>query len=147
MTLTGGYISCKITSFRIVIGAWCLLTLVLVNVYNGVLISYVTATRQTPPLINSIDDVATKSNIHIIVNKGQGPDIVLSVLFMSYINYERVNGLINFLKFMQTAKTGLYKALGDKLRAYPKSRCNATQDCVDLVKSLPAQHVYFSVSN
>ena len=83
--LTGGYIPCKITTIRIVVGAWCLLTLVLVNVYNGVLISYVTATRQTPPLINSIDDVATKSNIHIIVNKGQGPDIVLSVLFLSYI--------------------------------------------------------------
>ena len=80
MTLTGGYISCKITSFRIVIGAWCLLTLVLINAYNGVLISYVTTTHQAQPLINSIEDVATKSNIHIVVNKGQGADtVILSV--------------------------------------------------------------------
>ena len=77
--LTGGYISCKITSIRLVIGFWCLLTLVMLNVYNGVLISYVTATHREPALINSIDDVASHSNIRIIVNKGQGPDIVLSV--------------------------------------------------------------------
>ncbi|EFX78843.1 hypothetical protein DAPPUDRAFT_104979 [Daphnia pulex] len=116
-----GYISCKITPIRLVIGSWCLLTLVLLNVYNGVLISYVTATHRQPALINSINDAAFDSNIRIIVNKGQGPDIVLS-----------------------TATTGLYKVLGDKLRAYPMSRCNTTQQCVDLVKSLPAQHVYFS---
>jgi hypothetical protein len=79
-SMTGGYISCKITSVRIVIGAWCLLTLVLINAYNGVLISYVTTTHQTQPLINSIEDVATKSNIQIVVNKGQGPDtVILSV--------------------------------------------------------------------
>ena len=85
--MTGGYISCKITPFRIVIGAWCLLTLVLINAYNGVLISYVTTTHQTPPLINSIEDVASKSNIHIVVNKGQGPDtvtfsVILRTIFM-----------------------------------------------------------------
>jgi hypothetical protein len=37
--------------------------------------------------------------------------------------------------------------MGDKLRAYPMSRCNTTQQCVDLVKSLPKQHVYFGVRN
>ncbi|XP_046452812.1 uncharacterized protein LOC124200585 [Daphnia pulex] len=119
--LTGGYISCKITPIRLVIGSWCLLTLVLLNVYNGILISYVTATHREPALINSIDDAASASNIHVITNKGQGPDVVFS-----------------------TATTGLYKAIGDKLRAYPMSRCNITQQCVDLVKSLPAQHVYYN---
>ncbi len=75
--LTGGYISCKITPIRLVIGSWCLLTLVLLNVYNGVLISYVTATHREPALINSIDDAASASNIHVITNKGQGPDVVI----------------------------------------------------------------------
>ncbi|XP_046452810.1 uncharacterized protein LOC124200584 [Daphnia pulex] len=117
----GGYISCKITPIRLVIGSWCLLTLVLLNVYNGVLISYVTATHREPALINSIEDVAANPNIHIIVIKGQGPDTVISM-----------------------ATTGLYKVLGDKLRAYPMSRCNTIQQCVDLVKSLPHKHVYFS---
>jgi hypothetical protein len=56
------------------------LTLVLLNVYNGVLISYVTATHREPALINSIEDVAANPNIHIIVIKGQGPDTVISVI-------------------------------------------------------------------
>jgi hypothetical protein len=78
--LTGGYISCKITPIRLVIGSWCLLTLVLLNVYNGVLISYVTATHREPALINSMNDVASDSKIRVIVNRGQGPDIVFSVM-------------------------------------------------------------------
>jgi hypothetical protein len=77
--ITGGYIPGKITSIRIVVGAWCLLTLVLVNVYKGVLISYVTATHKAPQLINSADDLTTKPEIHLVVNRGQGTDFVLSV--------------------------------------------------------------------
>jgi hypothetical protein len=77
--ITGGYIPGKITSIRIVVGAWCLLTLVLVNVYKGVLISYVTATHEAPQLINSADDLTTKPEIHLVVNRGQATDFVLSV--------------------------------------------------------------------
>jgi hypothetical protein len=77
--ITGGYISCKITSIRIVVGAWCLLTLVLVNVYNGVLISYVTATHEAPQLINSASDVVAKSEIRLVVNRGQATDFIFSV--------------------------------------------------------------------
>lgn len=47
--------------------------------------------------------------------------------------------------FQQTAESGIYKAFGDKLRSYPKSRCLATQQCIDMVKSEPHQHVYFNV--
>ncbi len=46
----------------------------------------------------------------------------------------------------QTTEKGMYKMGGDKLRAYSKSRCTQTQDCIDLVKSLPARHVYLNVS-
>ena len=45
----------------------------------------------------------------------------------------------------QTAESGMFRALGDKLRAYPRSRCTATDQCIDLVKSQPYQHVYFNV--
>lgn len=57
-----------------------MLNLVLVNVYNGVLISYMTATHRTPPLINSITDVATNPNLHLVVDKGFGVDVTLSVI-------------------------------------------------------------------
>jgi hypothetical protein len=75
----GGYISSKLTPIRLVVGAWCLLTLVLLNVYNGILISYVTATRQARPLINSVDDVLYDPNILLVLTKGLGADVVFSV--------------------------------------------------------------------
>ena len=75
---TGGYISNTITPIRLVAGAWCFLLLVLLNVYNGTLISYVMATVHALPLMNSYQD-AFDSHILLVVNRGLGPDIVLSV--------------------------------------------------------------------
>ena len=75
----GGYISSKLTPIRLVVGAWCLLILVLFNVYNGILISYVTATRQARPLINSVDDVLYDPNILLVLTKGLAGDVVFSV--------------------------------------------------------------------
>ncbi|XP_032784686.2 ionotropic receptor 93a isoform X1 [Daphnia magna] len=117
----GGYLPCTLTSMRMVIGAWCLLTLVLVNSYNSTLISYVTATRRAKPLVNSVEELVQDSNVHPVVDRGQGPES----LFL-------------------TAHSGLFKALGDKLRAYPHSRCNSTKQCIDAVKSYPPQHVYLN---
>ncbi|EFX66413.1 hypothetical protein DAPPUDRAFT_263197 [Daphnia pulex] len=76
----GGYISCKMTSIRLAAGAWCLLAFVLVTVYNGVLISYVTAILDAPPLINSVEDVLAKSDIRLVVDRGQAIDIIFTVL-------------------------------------------------------------------
>lgn len=117
----GGYIPCKITKIRLLVGAWCLLTLVLVNVYNGILISFVTTIRPTPPIIDSETDVGYDPNVYLVVNRGLAGDVWFS-----------------------TADRGLYKAYGDKLRAYDKSKCNSTAICVEMVKSLPHQHVYFN---
>lgn len=75
----GGYISNQFTPVRLVVGAWCLLTLVLLNVYNGVLISYVTKTDRPQPLIDSFEDVVINSNILLVLDKGFAADIVLSV--------------------------------------------------------------------
>ena len=69
----------------------------MVNVYNGVLISYVTATHEAPQLINSADDLTTKPEIHLVVNRGQGTDFVLSVcvlfflFFLFFLKFELIN--------------------------------------------------------
>lgn len=73
----------RLTTVRLVTGAWLLLTLVLVSVYNGILISYVTAIRKAKPLISSVEDVVTDSSLHLVVDKGFGPDNVISVVFAS----------------------------------------------------------------
>ncbi|XP_059351345.1 glutamate receptor ionotropic, kainate glr-3-like isoform X3 [Daphnia carinata] len=117
----GGYISCKITKIRLLVGTWCLLTLVLVNVYNGILISFVTTIRPTPPIVSSRTDVGYNPNIYLVVNRGLAGDVLFS-----------------------SADKGLYKEYGNKLRAYSKSRCNSTAICVEMVKLLPHQHVYFN---
>lgn len=66
-------------SVRLVIGAWCLTTFVLLNVYNGVLTSYMTATRQARPIINSIEDVAYDPSIKLVLEKGWACDVIFSV--------------------------------------------------------------------
>ena len=76
---TGGYISNKINAIRLVIGSWCLLTLVLLNVYNGMLFSFVTTTPRARPLVNSVEDVATNPNVFLILNKGLVADSTISV--------------------------------------------------------------------
>ena len=77
--LAGGYIASKKTAIRLVIGAWCLLTLVLLNVYNSTLISYITTTQNAQVFANSIEEVAAGPNINLVITKNLGVDSVLSV--------------------------------------------------------------------
>ena len=83
---TGGYISNKINAIRLVIGSWCLLTLVLLNVYNGMLFSFVTTTPRARPLVNSVEDVATNPNVFLILNKGLVADSTISVWTFTIIH-------------------------------------------------------------
>lgn len=147
---SGGYISNKFTPIRLVVGAWCLLTLVLLNVYNGVLISYVTEAGRPQPLINTFEDVLSDS-ILLVLDKGLAGDIVFSVRFVSWNSWWASaimrNLFIVILNTFQTAEKGLYKTMKDKLNAHPNSRCLSTQQCIDLVKSLPPRYVYLNVSD
>lgn len=51
----------------------------------------------------------------------------------------------SFFFLLQSAQSGFLKVLGDKLREFPQSRCNKSQECVDLVKK--GTTVYISVTN
>lgn len=77
--LIGGYISSKLTPIRLVVGAWCLLTLVLLNVYNGVLTSYLMVTPYSLPLMDSTEDAAYDPNVRPVLVKNQAGDILFSV--------------------------------------------------------------------
>ncbi|KAI9559875.1 hypothetical protein GHT06_013882 [Daphnia sinensis] len=94
-----------------VLGSWCLGTFVLISAYNSVLVAYILGSNAVP-LVDSLTDVALKPNVRVVVDDGKGIDIVLS-----------------------SAKDGVYKQLGDKLRSDPKSRCATHRDCINLVKS------------
>lgn len=75
----GGRFSSNAFKIRLVAGSWCLVTLVLAHVYNGILISYVTSKPRSKPLVDSPDDLLGNRNIHLVVEKGQGADIIFSV--------------------------------------------------------------------
>ena len=82
MKYLGSYMATEVITVRLVIGSWCILTLVFFNVYNGTLISYVTAKQRSDPLVQSANDViGNYSQIHLLVDKGKGLDQILQVSF------------------------------------------------------------------
>ncbi|KAK4013130.1 hypothetical protein OUZ56_025370 [Daphnia magna] len=117
----GSHLYGKSLSFYCLGGAWCIATFVIVNAYNSTLISHVTLPKKEP-LIKSIYDLRNRPDVHLVTDRNMNTDAVLSA-----------------------AGTGFLKFLGDRLRDYPKSRCNATKHCVELVKS--GSHVYSSGVN
>ncbi len=62
-----------------IVGSWCLSALVLGCAYNSLLISYILRSNNQA-LVVSAADLAKNSKIQIAVNKGNGVDIVLSVI-------------------------------------------------------------------
>ena len=75
----GGYLANRTLVVRFIIGTWCLLSLVLLNVYNGTLVSFMTAAPKATPLISNIEDVINNPELHLIVDKGMGIDVLFSV--------------------------------------------------------------------
>lgn len=65
---------------RLVIGSWCLLTLVMLNVYNGTLTSYVTRVHRAEPIVQSLKDIIDdSSNVRLIVDRSAAFDAKFSV--------------------------------------------------------------------
>lgn len=70
----------KVSVVRLVIGCWCLLTLVLLNVYNGTLVSYVTSALSAEPIVKSMEDlIGNSSVVHLLVDRGQAFDMKFKV--------------------------------------------------------------------
>ena len=78
MKIVGSECRDKRLAIRLIAGAWCLTCFVLVTSYNSVLISFVTSPNAVP-LITSMNDLINMSKVHLIVEKGMGHDIVISV--------------------------------------------------------------------
>ncbi|EFX85819.1 hypothetical protein DAPPUDRAFT_98464 [Daphnia pulex] len=101
----GGNIPLMRNAVYFVWGSWCLGAMILGCAYNSLLTSYILGSN-AEQLVSSLTDLARKSNVHLVVDKGSA-----------------------------AANDGLFKQLGDKLRTQPLSYCTKRQDCIDLVKS------------
>jgi hypothetical protein len=53
-------------NFQIIIGAWLLAAMVLVNCYSGTVVSYLTAPRMIPS-INNLEDLAASEDVGVLV--------------------------------------------------------------------------------
>ena len=75
----GGFLASKRLAPRLVAGAWSLLTFILITAYQTVLISYIMAPGMQPPIVDSFADLANKSDVRLIVEKGLSIDTLLTV--------------------------------------------------------------------
>jgi ionotropic glutamate receptor len=62
----GGSVPGSRLSFRILMGAWLLAAMVLVNSYSGTVVSYLTAPIMMPS-INTLDDLAASEDVGILM--------------------------------------------------------------------------------
>ena len=63
---------------RLLAGVWCLATLIFINYYSSVLTSFITAPNLIP-LVGSLEDLATKKDVKLVVPKGVAVDHMISV--------------------------------------------------------------------
>ena len=60
-------------------GSWCLGALVLVCAYNSILINYILGSNAYP-LVDSIKNLVEKPDVMLVVDRGLGVDMVISVI-------------------------------------------------------------------
>lgn len=67
-------------------GSWCLGALVLVCAYNSLLITYILGSNAYP-LVDSIKNLVEKPDVKLVVDRGLGVDMVISVIQMTDIEF------------------------------------------------------------
>ena len=125
------------------IGAvWCFTTLILINIYTSLLTSYIAAPG-TQSLVKSVQELVERPDIWIVTDQNRNSESLMMVCIRLSI---RLNSefLIYFpltkysTTFIKSAKSGILKDLGDKLRMRPKSICKTPLQCANMVKSNPS---------
>jgi Ligand-gated ion channel len=75
--VTGEYIHGRNLGLRILLAAWCLMCVIIVNAYTGNLTSYL-AVPSVKPIPNSFQELAARKDLQIMVeDKGQLAEDIL----------------------------------------------------------------------
>lgn len=72
-------------------GAWYMTCFVIVTAYSSVLVSFLTAPDSYKPLIQSVNELPSKPEIKITINKGFIMDIISKVKrhnFIQFMDYD-----------------------------------------------------------
>jgi len=71
---------------RIAGGAWCIAALILTNYYSSILTSLITASSPVP-IANSVEELATKDDIGLVIQKGFATAVMIAVCSAHHIFY------------------------------------------------------------
>ncbi|XP_046452808.1 glutamate receptor ionotropic, delta-2-like [Daphnia pulex] len=107
----GGSVPGSRLSFRILMGAWLLAAMVLVNSYSGTVVSYLTAPKMMPS-INTLEDLAASEDVGV-------------VLFDNSVIEQDI----------MEATSGTLKILGDQVRRYPNRKLNSIPQAITLLET------------
>lgn len=105
---------------KILVGTWCLMTVVLANGYAGTLFSFMSVTKLMQP-INSIEELAYSNEVTLLTQS----DTELTNRFLVDTFFKFL--LNNFIKLKemfnitQNTSDGPIKNIGDSLRARPEN--------------------------
>ena len=77
---TGAQVVSKKTNVQLLAGTWCLATFIIINYYTSILTSFTMASN-FKPLVDSIQDLADKENVKLVVPKGTG---IENIIFASF---------------------------------------------------------------
>ena len=77
----GGPCILKNLSSRLVAGAWCVTTFVLMQAYTSTLFMYIVTPSTDPLLVNSVYDVVNKPQIHLVVEAGRSIENAIKVVY------------------------------------------------------------------
>ena len=72
-------------AIRIVVGVWCLITVVLANAYAGTLLSFLSI-KKLGPVINSLDELAQSQTCKLIILAGSEPSNQFLVNYKAHLN-------------------------------------------------------------
>lgn len=76
-------------ALRIVVSVWSIGSLIIVNHYDSLLTSYMTAPNPQP-LVKSIYEIRTRPDLRVVVNKNLNLDILYSVNYINHSDFKCV---------------------------------------------------------
>ena len=101
------------------IGLWLLMMIIMVNLYTSTLTSYLTVPK-LKPIPNTLEELAASKRYQLATEKGT---VFTEMILVKYSfcagNLYILKRDRKFFSFLQDAKSGPYKILGDALRRNP----------------------------
>ena len=133
MRFAGEYLPLARHSFRVLVGCWLLVAVVLVNSYSCIVVSSLTVPT-VHPAINSLENLAASNDVSLIIRK----DYALGQQILAIINkicIFHIFFLFVICHKFQSANSGIFKTLGDQVRQHPDRILSTASETVQKLET------------